>query len=68
MNPIFNKSNQIFRSKHSPWKDGVTVRIFELSFPSIIKSLLFIFGNCLIFGTFPEDWKKGNVVPVHKKR
>ena len=26
-----------------------------------------IFSNFLKFGTFPDDWKKGNAVPVHKK-
>ena len=45
--------------------DGV--RTLKLSCPSIIKPLLIIFRNCLKFGTFPDDWKKGNVVPVHKK-
>ena len=47
--------------------DGVSVRMSKLSCPSIIKPLLIIFRNCLKFGTFPVDWKKGNVVPVHKK-
>ena len=26
-----------------------------------------IFKNCLQTGTFPNNWKKSNVVPVHKK-
>ena len=25
------------------------------------------FQNCLKSSTFPDDWKKGNIVPVHKK-
>ena len=29
--------------------------------------MLTIFLNCLKFGTFSDDCKNGNVVPVHKK-
>ena len=47
--------------------DGVSVRILKLSWPCIIKPLLFIFCNCLKYGTFLDDWKKDNLVPVHKK-
>ena len=47
--------------------DGVSVRMSNLSCPCIIKPLLIIFSNFLKFGTFPDDWKKGNAVPVHKK-
>ena len=34
---------------------------------SIIKPLLIIFKKCLEKGCFPNEWKKANVVPVHKK-
>ena len=47
--------------------DVVSVRMLKFSCPSIIKTLLIIFRNCLIFETVPHDWIKGNVVPVHKK-
>ena len=47
--------------------DGVSVRILKLCCPSIIKPLFITFCNCLKFGTLPDDWKKGNIVPVHKK-
>ena len=26
-----------------------------------------LFNNCLRYGVFPNDWKKANVIPVHKK-
>ena len=26
-----------------------------------------MFPNCLKLGSFPNDCKKGNIVPVHKK-
>ena len=47
--------------------DVFSIRMLKLSCSSIIKPLLIIFPNYLKFGTFPDDWKKGNFVPVHKK-
>ena len=47
--------------------DGVSVRMLKLSCPSIIKLLLIILRMYLKFETFPDDWKKGNFVPAHKK-
>ena len=35
--------------------------------PSIYKSLEIIFNQCLETGVFPSEWKKSNIVPVHKK-
>ena len=34
---------------------------------SIVKSLSITYQNCLNLGTFPDIWKKSNIVPVHKK-
>ena len=34
---------------------------------SINKTLEMIFKQALLTGVFPSDWKKGNIVPVHKK-
>ena len=34
---------------------------------SICKPHSIIFNDCLNEGKFPQEWKKGNVVPVHKK-
>ena len=33
----------------------------------LCRSLELIFNDCLANGIFPSDWKKGNIVPVHKK-
>ena len=41
--------------------------MLKLSSPSIIKPLSIIFPNCLQSAIFPDDWKKGNIVPIHKK-
>ena len=34
---------------------------------SLCRLLKLIFNNCLANGMFPSDWKKVNIVPVHKK-
>ena len=47
--------------------DCVLARMLKLRCPYIIKLLFIIFCNCLKFETFPDDWKKDSVVPVHKK-
>ena len=47
--------------------DGISIRMLKLGSPSIIKPLSIIFQTCLKSGIFPDDWKKGNIVPVHKK-
>ena len=33
----------------------------------LCKPLEMIFKSCLIKGEYPSEWKKANVVPVHKK-
>ena len=47
--------------------DGISIRMLKLGSPSIRKPLSIIFQNSLKSSTFPDDWKKGNIVPVHKK-
>ena len=32
-----------------------------------MKPLSIIFKNCLQTGTFPNNWKRPNVVPIHKR-
>ena len=34
---------------------------------SLCKPLEIIFKSCIIKGEFPSEWKKANVVSVHKK-
>ena len=34
---------------------------------SIYEPLETIFRQALLTGVFPSEWKKGNIVPVHKK-
>ena len=46
---------------------GISIRMVKLSSPSIVKTLSITFQNCLKYSIFPDDWKKGNIVPVYKK-
>ena len=44
-----------------------SIRMLKLSQKSILKPLKLIFKNCLRTRPFSDQWKKGNVVPIHKK-
>ena len=41
--------------------------MLKLCGDSICKPLVLIFKTCLRNGRFPLEWKKVNVVPIHKK-
>ena len=43
------------------------IRMLKLCESTITETLYLIFKNCLSSNTFPNVWKKANVVPVHKK-
>ena len=47
--------------------DMLSIRMVKLCGNSICKPLSIIFKDCLNDGKFPHEWKKANVVPVHKK-
>ena len=47
--------------------DQTSIRMLKLCNTSVCKALEIIFNRSLETGTFPNDWKKGNVVPVFKK-
>ena len=41
--------------------------MLKLCDKSIITPLSLLFQNCIDTRTFPDTWKKSNIVPVHKK-
>ena len=43
----------------------ISICIIKLCDDSICKPLEMTFKSCLKQGTFPVEWKKANVVPVH---
>lgn len=47
--------------------DEISIRMIKICDESLIKPLLNIFRYSLNFGKFPSSWKRGNIVPVHKK-
>ena len=47
--------------------DQISIRMLKHCSTSICKPLEIIFNRCLETGMFPNDWKKGNVVPAFKK-
>ena len=47
--------------------DDISIRIIQSCGKSIALLLKLLFKTILEEVTFPEDWKKINVVPIHKK-
>ena len=45
----------------------MSIRLLKICDSLIVRPLSIIFKNCLQTGTFPNNWKKSNVVPIHKK-
>ena len=41
--------------------------MIKLCDDGIVKPLSLIYEKCLITGSFPDIWKKANVLPIHKK-
>ena len=47
--------------------DGISIRMLKLCATSISKPLHILFNNSVICECFSIEWKKANVIPVHKK-
>ena len=47
--------------------DEISIRILKICGDSICRPLNIIFKTCLLTGKFPLEWKKANIVPIHKK-
>ena len=45
--------------------DNISIRMLKICGSSIYKPLEMIFKQCI--ETFPSDWRKANIVPIHKK-
>ena len=48
-------------------QDKISFRMFITCGNSICKSLQITCQKCLNLRLFPLEWKKGNIVPIHKK-
>ena len=47
--------------------DKISIRMIQIFSTSICKPLRLIFNYCIDNGICPCEWKKANVVPIHKK-
>ena len=47
--------------------DDTSMRLLKICDSSIVRPLSITFKNCLQTGTFPNNWKKSNVVAIHTK-
>ena len=54
-------------SNNAHGHDMVSISMLKICGKSITKPLLIIYKKCLEKGCFPNEWKKANVVPIHKK-
>ena len=48
--------------------DMISVQMQKLCGDSLFSALEHSFKSCLESETFPSEWKKANVFPVHKKK
>ena len=61
---------KIFRSldpNKAHGHDGISIRMLKLCASSISKPLFFLFEHSLENECFTNEWKKANIVPIHKK-
>ena len=58
--------NNLQTNKAHGW-DGISAQMVKLCGIEISKPLFILFKNCLESMIFPDIWKKGHNVPVHKK-
>ena len=47
--------------------DGISIRMIKMCDVSIVIPLRIIFNKALTTGVYSDIWKRGNVVPVHRK-
>ena len=47
--------------------DNISIKMIQICGDSIIPPLKIIFESAIKSGHFPDSWKKGNIIPVHKK-
>ena len=47
--------------------DNTSIRMIKLCGKAIVDPLRILFLSFLEEGVYPDDWKKSNVVPIHKK-
>ena len=64
---MFITNNQNLDPNKAHGHDKISIWMLQLCGNSICKPLELIFQQAMESGSFPSEWKKGNVVPIHKK-
>ena len=64
-NEIFDLINHL-KSGKAPGSDGITSTMLKLTAGEIALPLTLLFNYSLREGLIPDDWKRANVVPIHK--
>ena len=54
-------------SKKAHGHDEISIRMLKICGSSVCRPLQIICKSCLDKGKFSQEWKKANVVPIHKK-
>ena len=62
-----SKSIQNLDSNKVYGHDNISIRMLKICGDSIYEPLEIIFRQAPLTDIFPSEWKKGNIVPVHKK-
>ena len=47
--------------------DNISIRMLKICGSAIFETLAIIFEQCVDTGIFPSEWKKDNIVAIHKK-
>ena len=63
---VLDKLNKLKTNK-AAGPDGILPRVLKELSEIIFKPLASIFRQYLETGEIPDDWKQGNIIPIHKK-
>ena len=47
--------------------DGISIKMIKMCEKTVTTPLIIIFKKAILTGVYPDSWKRGNIVPVHKK-
>ena len=65
-NDILTVVNDLNPTKAHGW-DDISIRMIKICGETIVTPLRIIFETAIETGVYPDSWKCGNIVPVHKK-
>ena len=58
----------VTRSQKAHGCDDLSINVIKIWDTEIVKPSYLIYMKCLETGRFPPNWKKANVLPIHKKK